>query len=271
MKVVAELGINHNGDMKLAEEMMATAKIAGCDYVKFQKRTVDQVYSQEYLDGPRESPWGSTQRAQKNALEFGVIDYQAIDKVCQDDGQEWFASVWDRQAVHFLSQFNMPFIKIPSALITDQELLECVKAEDIPVIISTGMSTCYEVKRAVEFLGDQLEYILACTSTYPTRADEMNLNFLSTLKKDYPKHRIGFSNHCRSTLPCVVAASMGAEMIEYHITPDRRLYGSDQEASFEWQDMLKIKEHLAFLDVAMGTGEWTVYESEQEIKTKLRR
>lgn len=271
MKVVAELGINHNGDMQLAVKMMEMAKVAGCDYVKFQKRTVDQVYSQEYLDGPRKSPWGSTQRAQKNALEFGIIDYHAIDTVCKDNGQQWFASVWDRASVDFLSHFNMPFIKIPSALITDLELLECVKAEDIPVIISTGMSTRKEVHVAESILGDQIEYILACTSTYPTQADEMNMNFLSTLKKEYPKHRIGFSNHCRSTLPCMIAAAMGAEMIEYHITQDPGMYGSDQVASLEWQDMLKIKEHLAFLDVAMGTGEWTVYESEQEIKTKLRR
>ncbi len=268
---IAEIGINHNGSLTTVQKLIDAASFAGCDGVKFQKRTIASVYSKEELDKKRESPWGNTNRQQKEGLEFDFTEYQVIDKYASTKNLIWFGSPWDCESVDFLAKFNPPFIKIASALITNMELLEAVKSANIPVIISTGMSTKEEVYIAVEYLGSSLVYILACTSTYPTKAEEMNLRFITTLKKEFPKHKIGFSNHSPGIVFILAAATLGAEMIEFHITLDRTMYGSDQASSIEPFGMLRAVRNIEATQQGIGTGEWTVFPSEEIIKQKLRK
>ena len=264
--------INHNGKISIAKDMIRIAKTAGCDFVKFQKRTVEKVYTQEYLNQPRESPWGQTNRDQKNALEFGEHEYDEIDLFCKLNEIGWFASPWDCDSVEFLKKYNPPYMKVASACVTDMRLLEHIKTTEIPVILSTGMSTRDEVHKAVDFLSGQIKYILACTSTYPTPASELNLNFIRRLKAEFgTRYKIGYSNHSPGIQPCISAATLGAEMIEFHITLDRSMYGSDQAASIETAGIFSLCKHLRDIPLEMGTGEWTVFESEQKIKQKLRK
>lgn len=271
VKLVCELGINHNGNLATAKKLIDVACMAGVDYVKFQKRTIEAVYTNEELNSPRESPWGTTTRQQKEGLELSVQEYREIDAYCKNK-IPWFASPWDVKSIFLITRFDIPYIKIPSALITSMGLLEvCKKTCSHPIIISTGMSTKSEVDRAIKFLGDRVEYILACTSTYPTSDNEMNLNFISTLKKEYPKHRIGFSNHSPGIIYMLTAVALGAEMIEFHITLDRASYGSDQAASIETTGVLKLAKHVRHLEKAMNSGHWKVYESEKKVRAKLRR
>jgi len=271
-KITAEIGINHNGDIDIAKQLIDVAKDAGCDFVKFQKRTIEHVYTKEELDKPRESPWGTTNREQKEGLEFNEEQYDEIDSYCKEKEIGWYASPWDYNSVYFLSKYrDIPFIKVASASLTDIKLIEVVKQLDKPIILSTGMSTKAELDNAVSILGDQVEYILACTSTYPTKNEEMNLNFIKTLKEQYPQYKIGFSNHNAGIFFMCCSVAMGAEMIEFHITLDRAMYGSDQAASIEPTGVRKTVDYVRGLEVAMGTGEWTVYPSEEEIKKKLRK
>jgi len=251
--------------------MIDIAVLAGCDYVKFQKRDVESVYTAEELNRPRISPWGTTNRAQKEGLEFCLAEYDEINTYCKEKKIQWFASPWDSSSVGFLARFKPPFIKIASASITDFDILQAVKETKIPAILSTGMSSNAEVCKAIALLGKQVEYILACTSTYPTKPEEVNLNFIKTLQKEFPTINTGFSNHHAGTLFPVVAMALGAKMIEFHITLDRSMYGSDQAASIELPGMLKIIQYVRDLKLAMGSGAWTVYESEEKIKKKLRK
>ena len=269
-KLVAEIGINANGDISIAKKLIDLAAMAGCSFVKFQKRTVSVVYTKEELDAPRISPWGITNREQKMGLEFSMEGYEEINTYCKDR-IPWFASPWDVASVSAITDFDIPYIKIPSALITNMDLLHECKNHNQPVILSVGMSTKEEVDKAVNFLGGQVEYILACTSTYPTPIREVNLNFIKVLKDEYPRHRIGFSNHHPGIVLMVVAAAFGAEMMEFHVTLDRSSYGSDQAASIEPTGVLKICKYVYDLELAMGDGKWTVFDSEEEIKKKLRR
>ena len=271
--IVAEIGINHNGDMDLAKKMIDVANLAELDYVKFQKRVVNSVYTKEFLDSPRESPWGTTQGEQKRGIEFGIIDYTQINSYVRkkDHLKGWFASPWDVKSVAFLNRFDVPYIKVASASITDYELLTAIKESDIPVIISVGMSTKDEVDSCLNLFGNQVEYILACKSTYPTKNEDMNLNFIKTLKEEYPRYKIGFSNHNSGIQMCLAASVLGAEMIEFHMTLDRSMYGSDQAASIETSGILKIGAHVRSLEQAMGTGDWTITPEEEEIKAKLRK
>jgi len=271
MKIVAEIGINHNGNIELAKKLIDMAKFVKCDMVKFQKRTINKVYTQEELDKPRESPWGKTNREQKTGLELHYADYKQIQYYTTINKIPWFASPWDIESVDFISDWAIPYIKVASASITDFELLDKVRATKIPVIMSTGMSTRKEVWAAVDFLGSQLEYILACTSTYPTLPEEQNLNFIKTLQFEFPKHKIGFSNHSPGIIYCAIAAALGVEMIEYHITLDRSMYGSDQKASIELAGALSINKYCKTVPLGMGDGSWTVYLSEEGVKKKLRR
>ena len=270
-KLVAELGINHNGNLLIAKRLIDIAKFAGCHYVKFQKRTVDLVYTKEELDKERESPFGTTTREQKYGIEFDKDGYDFIDEYCRQLGIGWFASPWDIESVEFLKQYNLPYIKIPSALITNKELVEACGDFGAPVIISTGMSTKEEVEACRDWLGDSLEYILACTSTYPTADCEMNLLGISTLKEDFPDHKIGFSNHSPGIQYLIIAAAFGAEMLEFHVTMDRASYGSDQAASIEPQGVFSIVKHVSNTEKAIGDGKWTVFDSEEKIKEKLRK
>lgn len=269
--IVADIGINHNGDIEIAKRLIDTIKLAGCDFVKFQKRTIDAVYSEEELDKHRESPWGTTNREQKAGLEFSKEEYNEIDINCNFRCIEWFASPWDVESVGFLAQYKPLYIKIASACITDFEILNAVRMTGISVILSTGMSTRKEVKEAVCYLGNQVEYILACTSTYPTADDEMNLNFIGTLKQEFPEYKIGFSNHSSGIIYMCAAVALGAEMIEFHTTLDRAMYGSDQSASIEIPGVQSVVKHVRHLEKARGSGDWIVYPSEEKIKEKLRK
>lgn len=269
VKIVYEAGINHGGNLKTARELCIVAKNFA-NYIKFQKRDINLVYTKEELDKPRVSPWGSTTREQKMGLEFGENEYNEIDEYCKKIELKWFASPWDPISVDFLAKYNPEYIKIPSALITNFELLESVKKTNVPVIISTGMSTKNEVDSCVNYLNKQLEYILACTSTYPTKDFEMNMSFIKTLKETYPKYKIGFSNHSPGTYWCTVAPAFGAEMVEYHGCLDRSGYGSDMAASIEPTGSRIIYNHIRAFEEGIGDGEWHVYESEKPLINKLR-
>lgn len=273
MKIIAEIGINHNGDIELAKKMIDQAKVAGCDYVKFQKRDVETCYAKEDLDRPRESPFGYTNREQKFGLEFDRTDYDAINVHCARVGMKWFASPWDVPSVEFLDKYDVPFIKVASAMVTNVPVFEAIRKTGRPVILSTGMSTALECKAAIGGLRPCLDYILACTSTYPTKPEEMNLRFIQTLKHYDPAYniKIGFSNHSPGIIFCAIAAALGAEMIEYHMTLDRSMYGSDQASSIELPGMMAINKQCRNAQLAMGTGEWTVFDSEKPIRDKLRR
>ncbi|GAG08598.1 unnamed protein product, partial [marine sediment metagenome] len=255
VKVVAEIGINHNGSVKIAKEMIRVAKEAGCDFVKFQKRDIYLVYTKEELDKYRESPWGTTNRDQKTGLEFEV-EYDEIDRYCKEKGIRWFASPWDCNSVEFLEKYNLSYTKIASPCVTDIVLLNAIKKTKRPVILSTGMSTKKEVDDAINILGDQIEYLLACTSTYPTTDDEMNLKFIERLKVEYPQYKVGFSNHSPGIIYLCAAAAIGAKMLEFHITLDRSMYGSDQAASIEVSGIQKVVKHVRNIEKAMGTGKW---------------
>ena len=271
MLIFAEIGINHNGDLNLAKKLMDVASLSGCDGVKFQKRTIELVYSQEELDKERESPWGYTNRQQKEGLEFGVTEYKIINQYAGKKDLIWFGSPWDCESVNFLASFHPPFMKVASALLTDFELLEAIKQTEIPIILSTGMSTREEVYAAVNYLRRHLVYILACTSTYPSKAKEINLNFITTLKGEFPQYKIGFSNHSPGIIFIEAATILGAEMIEFHITLDRSMYGSDQASSIETPGVLRVVRNIKAIGEGMGTGEWTVFPSEEIIKCKLRK
>lgn len=269
--VVADIGINHGGNIDTAKELIRIAAVAGCNYVKFQKRTIGLCYTKEELESPRISKWGTTFREQKEGLEFNYDDYIKIDRCCKRHNIQWFASPWDIESITFLQQFDMPFIKISSALMTNVKYLEVIKAAGIPVIISTGMCWPEQVKTAVDVLGNSLHTILACTSTYPTKTEEVNLNYISTLRKEYPGYNIGFSNHGSGILYCYSSVVLGAKMVEFHITLDRASEGSDQAASIEPQGVFKMIKYIRFLELALGDGVKKVYESELPIIKKIRK
>lgn len=270
-KLVCELGINHNGDINIAKKLIDVAALTGCDFVKFQKRTIDLVYTEEELNKYRESPWGTITREQKHGLEFGKEQYDIIDEYCKQKNIPWFGSGWDPVSVKFLASYNIPYIKVASPTITNFEVLHAVKETNLPAIVSTGMSTKKEVDSCLRFLGDQVEYILACTSTYPCNDEEMNLNFVKTLKKEYSKYRVGFSNHHPGIYFCCVAAALGSEMLEFHITLNRAGYGTDQAASIEPPGVYKIVDYVRGFEIAGGDGRWIVFPSEEIVKKKLRR
>jgi N-acetylneuraminate synthase len=271
IEVIYELGINHNGSLPTAKKMIDVAVTAGCTYVKLQKRTIDLVYTPEELNYPRESPWGTTTRDQKEALEFGLSDYQEIDSYCRNR-ISWFASPWDGASLQFLTQFSPPFIKIPSAKLTDKFLLEATVYTGIPVILSTGMSTLEDLKIAFDIIPHDMIYaILHCTSTYPTRPEECNVSCITHLKQQYPWTKIGFSNHYPGLMAMVMALGYGAEMIEFHGTLDRTLHGSDQPASIEPQGVFDFMQRVCLYEKMKGDGVKCVYPSEISIMKKLRR
>jgi len=268
--VIAECGINHNGDINIAKRLIDSAVNAKCDAVKFQKRTIDIVYTKEELDKPRESPWGTTNREQKEGLEFGYDEYVEIDKYCKEKNIMWFASCWDEESVDFIDQFNPPCYKIASASLTDDELLKHTKSKDKPIIISTGMSTVSEINHALKIIGQDNTIVLHCTSTYPSKLEELNLKVIDTYKK-YLRCPIGYSGHEIGLLESVVAVTLGACVIERHITLDRAMYGSDQAASIEPQGIARLVKDIQEIPVILGNGNKKVYDSEEAIKKKLRR
>jgi len=268
--VIAEIGINHNGSVKIAKKLIDLAVAAGCDAVKFQKRTVDVVYTKEELDKPRSTPFGETNRELKEALEFGFEEYQEIDKYCKEKHIMWFASCWDENSVDFIDQFNPPCYKISSASLTDDNLLRHTKSKGKPILLSTGMSTLKEIDHAVEILGKDNLIIYHCTSTYPSDNNELNLLAIKSLKERYDVP-VGFSGHERGILSTILAYALGACSVERHITLDRTMWGSDQAASVEPVGLYKLMRDIRNIPAFLGDGNKIVYESEKPIIAKLRR
>jgi len=257
--------------LAIAKKLIDVAVAAKCDYVKFQKRTIDLVYSQQELAKPRKSPWGTTTREQKEGLEFYYHDYEQIDRYCKQKNIQWFCSFWDYRSLDLMYQFYMPFIKVPSAKILQWDLLDEIKEKGAPVIISTGMSTPDEIDKAINYLGkDRIYCIMACTATYPSQPEEQNLRYILTLKELYPWAKIGFSNHYPGLQAMVSAATLGAEMLEFHLTLDRSMRGSDQSASIEPQGAHELRKRVDLIEKMMGDGVKRVYDSEKPILEKLR-
>lgn len=268
--VTAEIGINHNGSVAQAKKLIDMAKSAGCDAVKFQKRTVEVVYTQEELAKERQSVFGNTNGDLKRGLEFGFEQYKEIDEYCKEKNIIWYASCWDEQSVDFIEQFNPPCYKIASASLTDDNLLKYTKKMGKPIFLATGMSTLEQIQHAVDILGEDNLIIYHCTSTYPTQANEINLNVIKSLKEKY-SCPIGFSGHERGILPTIMSVVLGANAIERHITTDRTLWGSDQAASLEFDGINRIVRDVRQIKTILGDGKKVVYESEKPIIQKLRR
>jgi len=271
--VVAEIGINHNGDVGIAKKMIDVAKSAGCDAVKFQKRTVEKVYSKEVLDSPRDSPWGKTTRDQKLGIEFGKREYDEIDRYCFLHDMEWYASAWDVDSQKFLRQYNLKHNKIASAMLTDYKLLETVAEEKKLTFISTGMSTIDEVRKAVEIFKkyDCPFELMHCNSAYPMDVSEANLLCIPALKKEF-NCNVGYSGHeVAGYLVCVSAVLLGATSIERHMSLDRTLYGSDQVASLEPLGWIRLVRDIRKIKQILGDGKKRIWDSELPAKEKLRK
>ena len=266
----AEIGINHNGDLGLAKKLIDASVKAGCQAVKFQKRTVDVVYTADELASPRENPFGNTNGELKWGLEFSEEDYKEIDRYCKEKGILWFASCWDEQSVDFIEKFEPSCYKIASASLTDDNLLKHHNNTNRPIIISTGLSTMAQIEHAVNLLDPDNLILLHCTSTYPTKLNEINLRAIQMFKEKY-SFPIGFSGHETGLATSVAAATLGACMIERHITLDRAMWGSDQAASVEPNGFERLVKDIRAIEKAMGDGEKVVYESELPIIDKLRR
>jgi len=269
--IIAEIGINHNGDIGIAKDLIKVAKEAGCDAVKFQKRTIELVYSKELLDSPRESPWGATQRAQKEGLEFGYDEYKEIDRFCGEVGIEWFASAWDLESQKFLRQFNCKYNKIASAMLTYEPLLEMAASEKKHTFISTGMSTLEQIDHAVEIFrnaGCPFE-LMHCISTYPMEDEDANLKCINTLRERY-KCNVGYSGHEVGLAVSYAAAALGITSLERHVTLDRAMYGSDQAASVEPMGLKSLVGAVRKIEKAMGDGAIGVLAKEVPISKKLR-
>jgi N-acetylneuraminate synthase len=269
--LIAEIGINHNGDIDLAKKLIDYAKEAHFNAVKFQKRNIDVVYTQEYLDSPRESPWGNTQRDQKEGLEFNKKDYQEIDKYCRTIGIEWFASCWDTDSQNFLKKFNTKYNKVASAMLGNFPLLRLIADEKKHTFISTGMSKLEEIDKVVElFIKKKCPFeLMHCNSSYPMKDEEANLNCIQMLKKRY-KCDVGYSGHENSLISVsIIATALGATSIERHVTLDRTMYGSDQAASIEAKNLKTLGQVLKNVNAVLGDGIKKITEEEKKARAKL--
>ena len=268
--VIAEIGINHNGELETAKRLISAAHVAGANAVKFQKRTVEVVYSAEELARPRESPFGTTNGALKRGLEFGWQAYREIDRYCRDLGILWFASCWDQDSVDFIEQFQPPCYKIASASLTDHDLLRHHAKYGRPIILSCGMSTLEEVDEAVEVLGTQNLILLHTNSTYPCKPGDLNLRTIETLMRRY-EVPVGYSGHEVGLATSVAAVALGACVLERHVTLDRAMWGSDQPASVEPGGFIRLVRDVRTVESAFGDGVKRVYPAEIPIQQKLRR
>ncbi len=269
--IVAEIGINHNGSVDIAKQMIDAAVHAGVDAVKFQKRTPEICTPPAQQKQMRETPWGYiTYLEYRHKLEFGEAEYREIDRYCKEKQVTWFASVWDEPSVDFIQQFHPLVYKIPSASLTDHDLLRCVRKTGVPVILSTGMSTMEEIRAAVNVLGTSDLLITHCTSTYPCEPDELNLRMIQTLRQEFACP-IGYSGHEVGLVPPVVAVSLGACMVERHLTLDRAWWGTDQAASVEPGGFSRLVMYLRVAEASLGDGVKRVYDSELSSLKKLRR
>ncbi|MEI7525810.1 MAG: N-acetylneuraminate synthase family protein [Mariniphaga sp.] len=268
--IIAEIGINHNGDISIAKKLIDLAIFSGCDAVKFQKRTIEVVYTAAELAKPRENPFGETNGDLKRGLEFGLKEYTEIDQYCKEKKITWFASCWDEGSVDFIDQFDVPCYKIASASLTDDDLLRYTRKKGKPILLSTGMSTLEQVDHAVEVLGKDELVLLHTCSTYPSNYDELNLKVIQTLKERYGVP-IGYSGHESGLASTVAAVALGACLIERHITLDRAMWGSDQAASVGTSGIIRLVRDIRIAEMALGDGKKTVAERELPIISKLRR
>ena len=270
--ITAEIGINHNGDISIAKQLIDVANKCDCDAVKFQKRTVEKVYSKEILDTPRESPWGTTTREQKLGLEFTKKEYDEIDEYCKQKGIEWYASSWDIDSQNFLKNYNLKYNKVASAMLTNNELLDVIAQERKHTFISTGMSTTEQIKNAVDiFKKSNCPFELQhSNSTYPMKLEEANMKCIETLRKEFDCN-VGYSGHEDSSyIVCVIATVFGATSIERHITLNRAMYGSDQAASLEPPGLERMVRDVRRVETIVGDGIKRVWDSELPVMKKLR-
>jgi N-acetylneuraminate synthase len=269
--VVAEIGINHNGDLDIARRLVDAAAHAGVDAVKFQKRTPELCVPADQRDVMRETPWGYISYLEyRERVEFGEREFQAIDRHCREREVDWFASVWDEPSVDFLEGFSPLAYKVPSAALTDRSLLRHVRSKGRPIILSTGMSTMEEIEGAVKALGHENLMIMHATSTYPCEPEELNLRMIRTLRERFPCP-VGYSGHEVGLIPTVVAVALGACMVERHITLDRAMWGSDQAASVEPGGFERLVKYIRTTEASLGDGVKKVYESERISMRRLRR
>ena len=269
--IIAEIGINHNGDIEIAKQLMDVAVETGCDAVKFQKRTPEICVPEEQKSIPRETPWGSmTYFEYKKRIEFEQPEFEQIDAYAKKIGIDWFASPWDVPSVDFLEGFDVPCQKIASACLTDSELLTAVNKTKTTTILSTGMSSIEEIDKAVSLLNNVPLAIAQATSTYPAEASELNLRAIQTFAEKY-KVPVGYSGHERGLQVTIAAVALGATFIERHITLDRSMWGTDHSASLEPEGLKKLVRDIRIIELALGDGKKKVYDSEIPIRAKLRR
>jgi N-acetylneuraminate synthase len=270
--VIAEIGINHNGDLNIAKQMIDAAVHAGADAVKFQKRTPAVCTPPEQQTQMRETPWGYiTYLDYRYKVEFNEEQYKEIDRYCKEKKIDWMVSVWDEQSVDFMEKFDTPAYKVPSASLTDHNLLKYTRKTGKPIIISSGMSTMDQIKRGVDAVGDDNLLIMHCTSTYPCEPEELNLRMVETLRSEFPQNPIGYSGHEVGLVPTAIAVALGACSVERHLTLDRAMWGSDQAASVEPAGFERLVKYIRVTEASLGDGIKKVYESEKGSMKKLRR
>ena len=271
IKIIAEIGINHNGDVKLAKDLILLAKKAGCDIVKFQKRDIELVYSNDQLESLRESPWGKTFREQKQGIELSQADYDEINDYCKKTDIDWFASAWDLNSQNFLNKYDLKYNKIASAMIIDKSLLNMVADAKKHTFISTGMSDLKMIDEAVEiFEKKNCSFeLMHCVSTYPMRDEDANLKCITSLKKRY-KCNIGYSGHEVGLAVSYAAVALGISSLERHITISKSMYGSDQSSSLEFNKLNELVGGVRKLELALGDGEKKIIKAEKSIEEKLR-
>jgi N-acetylneuraminate synthase len=270
--VIAEIGINHNGSLEIAKKLIDGAVFAGCDAVKFQKRTPEFCVPEDQWYIERDTPWGRmTYIDYRHKVEFGFAEFDEIDRYCKEKKIHWFASCWDEEAVDFIEQFDPVAYKIASASLTDDSLLNKKLATDKPIMLSTGMSSIEQVEKAVKLLDENNLMLAQSTSAYPCKLEELNINVIRTFKQKYPNIPIGYSGHETGLAPTYAAVANGATFIERHITLDRAMWGSDQAASVEIGGMFRLVKDIRDISACMGDGVKRVYESEKKSIQKLRR
>ncbi len=270
--IIGEIGINHNGSLDLAKKLIDGAVFAGCNAVKFQKRTPELCVPKDQWNIERDTPWGRiTYLEYRHKVEFGFSEYKIIDDFCRFKGIDWFASPWDSPSVDFLEQFKPVAYKVASASITDLEMLEKLRATGKPVFLSTGMSTMEEIEDAVCIIGNDNLMIAQSTSAYPCKLEELNLKVITTLKDKFPTVPIGYSGHETGLAPTLAAVALGASFVERHITLDRAMWGTDQAASVEIGGMFRLVKDIRDIEKALGDGIKRVYDSELGSIKKLRK
>ena len=270
--IIAEIGINHNGDLDITKQLIDGAVEAGCDAVKFQKRTIDEVYTQEELDKYRESPWGTTNREQKEGLEFGEEEYDVIDAYCKERNIEWLASAWDVNSQHFLRKYDTKYNKVASAMLTHSDLLQEIAEEGKHTFISTGMSSLEQIESAIKIFHDHdCPYeLMHCNSSYPMDPSDANLLCIITLREKFGCD-VGYSGHVTGLAVSAAAVALGATSLERHITLDRSMYGSDQSASIELTGLDRLVKYVRTVEDSLGDGVKVVTDTESKIAEKLRK